>query len=264
MWLVIFVQILKPGNIFSNRIRKLAWIHHIIIQIISLQWFIFHRRDIYTDWLIKNIWRKAPSNSMLHLSYCILRHSWLLRDQLWFECAFSIDTLWINMLLSHQSMFSIIIQHGMLINLNLWLGVLELHTLIHFSNVQLGWLRFSVVWFYQTQFIQFVWDFLVGAEKAHIHLLVLLASWCWGWRFVLRNVVVVVSCWHVVHLIKSMICYLIHHLFSLLLHNTFTLPIYLWLIIKHTLFIRLHQILRCLLSIFQFSSKVYQSLLCLI
>ena len=161
------------------------------------------------------------------------------------------------MLLAHQSVFGVVIKHRVLVNLH-GRPIEEGGVLRQLGGVELC----LIVLINCAQIVEFVWNIVSASFWAH-HAQI--GSWfCptssnWRWRFGSWDVIVVVTGGHMLHLISSIICYLMHHLFCFMFYDAFTLSINPWLVIKHALFVQVHQILGCLFTIFQFCSKIYQS-----
>lgn len=158
-------------------------------------------------------------------------------------------------------MFRIVIQHGVLVHLHRR-TMKERGILGQLCGVEVR----LIVLINRTQIIKLVWnviDAFIRTQNARTSSWFCLTSSNRRWRFRSWDFIVVIASRHMLHLILSMICYLLHHLLCFLLYNALTLSVDLRLVVKHALFIQLHQILGCLFAILQFCSKIHQSQLSL-
>lgn len=251
-----FVEILQSCIILRQTLRAIRLFHVLSRHRVSVYCW-----DIKSDQLIWATCRQVPSYYILYLSDSVLGHSWLLGYQLRLEGALTINTFRVNMFLAHQSMFRVVIQHRVLVNLHR--RTIEERSVLR----QLGGVELCLIVLINcAQVVELVWN-VVGAflrtQDAQISSWFCLTSSNWRWRFGSWDVIVIIAGWHMLHLILSMICYLMHHLFCFLFYNAFTLSIYPRLVVKHALFVWVHQILSRLFTILQFRSKIHQSQLSL-
>ena len=225
-----FVEILQSCIILRQTLRAYRLFHAR-----SSAGICFNCWHVQSGHMICTTCWQVPPDHILYFSDSILRYSWLLGYQLGLKGALPVDTFRVNMFLTHQSMFCIIIQHRVLVNLDRW-TVEERSVLRQFGRIVLC----LIILINCAQLIELVWN-IVGAfirtQDARISSSFCIANSNWGWRFGSWNVIIIIASRHMLHLILRMICYLVHHLFCFLFYYAFTLSINPGLVVKHALFV---------------------------
>ena len=225
-----FVEILQSCIILRQALRAVRLFHaHSRHQVSVSSW------DIESYQLIWSTLEQVSSHHVLYLSDSVLGHSWLFGYQLGLEGALTIDAFGVDVLLTHQSMFCIVIQHRVLVNLD-WRPVEERCILRQLAGIELC----LIILINCAQVVEFVWN-VVGAllrtQYTRISSLLHLMSSNWRWWFGSWYVIIIIASRHMLHLVLSMICYLVHHLFCFLFYDAFTLSVDPRLVIKHALFV---------------------------